>query len=135
MSREIKFRAYDKWRGEYLSAGQIYLSIEPGARPAPGKQYLDEISRPNAHAERFVIEQFTSLVDKNGREIYEGDIIKTDFDADNAIVVRFVRGAFAFLWNDSLDDELPTSAPTQEWAIVAGNIHDNPDLLAKGGGE
>lgn len=74
--------------------------------------------------------QFTGLLDKNGKEIYEGDILKA---SDVGLLeVRFVRGVFAFLWNGNLDDEFPTGSPTHEWAEVIGNIHDNPELL-KGG--
>ena len=74
------------------------------------------------------IGQFTSLYDKNGKEIYEGDILKVQ-GTDEKIEVRFVRGVFAFLWNGDLDNEAPINAPTQEWAEVIGNIHDNPTLL------
>ena len=74
------------------------------------------------------IGQFTSLYDKNGKEIYEGDILKVQ-GTDEKIEVRFVRGVFAFLWNGDLEEEAPINAPTQEWAEVIGNIHDNPKLL------
>lgn len=75
------------------------------------------------------IGQFTGLYDKNGKEIYEGDILAFDDYSNDVIEVRFVRGVFAFLWNGSLDDECTTTAPTREWANVIGNIYDNPKLL------
>ena len=79
------------------------------------------------HVDPDTIGQFTSLYDKNGKEIYEGDILKA---GDSGLLeVRFVRGVFAFLWNGNLDDEFPTGSPTHEWAEVIGNIHDNPELL------
>lgn len=78
------------------------------------------------------IGQFTSLYDKNGKEIYEGDILafhNSYVDFNDVIEVRFVRGVFAFLWNGNLEDECPINAPTHEWANVIGNIHDNPELI------
>ena len=84
-----------------------------------------------ARMERVKIEtigQYTSLRDKFGKDIYEGDILKVG-DVKTLIEVRYVRGIFAFLWNGNLDDEFPCNAPTQEWAEVIGNIYDNPELI------
>ena len=75
------------------------------------------------------IGQFTGLYDKDGKEIYEGDIL--DFNG-LTVEVRFVRGAFAFLVNGYLDDELYGDCRTDLFAKVIGNVYENPELL-KGG--
>ena len=73
--------------------------------------------------------QFIGLYDCNGKEIYEGDIL--DFNG-LTVEVRFVRGAFAFLVNGYLDDELYGDCRTDLFAKVIGNVYENPELL-KGG--
>jgi len=76
--------------------------------------------------------QCTCLRDINGKEIYEGDILAVNHaDEKSYLEVRFVRGVFAFLWNGDLDDEFPCNAPTQEWAEIVGNIHDNPKMIKR----
>ena len=120
--REIKFRAQDiasnKWLyGDLRHHKDDVCIFEQGGNK--GEQ-----------VKRETVGQFTSLYDKFGKPIYEGDILKAG-EEKTLIEVRFVRGVFAFLWNGDLDEEFPCNAPTQEWADVIGNIHDNPTLIRK----
>lgn len=126
--RTIKFRGKDVETGEWIYGDLIqrlgfYPAILTKYPTVEGKVGYAEMA-----VNKETIGQFTSLYDKNKKEIYEGDIIKVQ-DIPDRIEVRFVRGVFAFLWNGNLDDEAPINTPTQEWAEVIGNIHDNPKLL------
>jgi uncharacterized phage protein (TIGR01671 family) len=73
--------------------------------------------------------QFTGLRDKNGKEIFESDIVKTDDKIIGYIV--FQNGAFH--WTDGAghwDMEKCTEKTIKKclWAEVIGNIYENPEL-------
>lgn len=126
--RIIRFRGKDIQTGEWVKGDLIqrlgfYPAILTTYPTVEGK-----VGYTESAANQETIGQFTGLYDKNKREIYEGDILEVQ-GMQEKIEVRFVRGVFAFLWNGDLDKETPINAPTQEWAEVVGNIHDNPELL------
>lgn len=79
------------------------------------------------------IGQFTGLHDKNGREIYEGDIIKyKDSRGKHIEKVIFDKGCFyAGIHNGSSTRVAPKLINTRISEVI-GNIYDNPELL---GGE
>lgn len=136
MSREIKFRAWDKGRREFLSGGQILLSIEKGRNPQNGF-YLDIFDEryKDKYKDRFVLQQYTGLKDKNGKEIYEGDIVAfTDtYSTDNGYAEMDCIGVVG--WEDEeLCFYVTERLSAESWevlqeCVVIGNIFDNPELL------
>lgn len=141
--REILFRAYDKGRKEYLSDGYLFIAINKSRNPNKSEIYLDEISNADKYTERFVIEQYTGLTDKNGTKIFEGDIVKAD---DYIFVVKFGKcggvantgnygymGFYLEAFSEStrlhakygLRDDICYFTDIE----VIGNVHDNSELF------
>ena len=120
--RPIKFRGKDRRTGKWFY-GNLYV------KDIYGRTHICTPERGCFDIDPGTVGQFIGLYVKDGKEIYEGDIL--DF---NGIIVeiRFVRGVFAFLVNGDLDEELCGDCRTDLFAKVIGNVYENPDIL-KGG--
>lgn len=125
MSREIKFRAWDK-KKKRMTYSNNWSSLNFRTN---GDMFRFMIGKDdyNLIDYQMIVEQFTGLVDKNGVEIYEGDIVS------NLIGEVFIvgYGAPSFWLYRNLDDEVDVERfnnhiDTEE---VIGNIHENPELL------
>lgn len=95
---------------------------------ADDENYTKILKRNNYDPEDWIFQQFTGLLDKNGKEIYEGDIVKTSYTIYPIQSVEFSGGMFK-LSNLCLDDT-PLYYDADSCEII-GNIFENPGLLEK----
>ena len=77
----------------------------------------------------WTFEQYTGLKDKNGKEIYEGDIVKYAWTRCNYVVVYRKYDASFVLENDDREETICFQYDQTADYEVIGNIHENPKLL------
>lgn len=128
MNREIKFRAWHKDLKKMFKIGQITLekgtwNFEPNDR--------DFIGMSIPYQPSFVLMQYTGLHDKNGKEIYEGDILKGTFYGFPMPEYDYV---FQIYWDEKEKGFMASYFEPSECEVI-GNIYDNPELLEKGAEE
>lgn len=139
MKRKIKFRGKDIETGEWICGDLIqrigYMPSIIYAYEHNGKICYGEFA-----VKRETFGQFTGLLDKNGKEIYEGDIIGChNPDIKHLIFYNEKQGRFMAALNGDIDNDFVgvCGLDDSRWNAskeVIGNIHDNPELL-KGGAE
>lgn len=153
MEREIKFRAWntDKRRMSYQDGTNmqpLILRID-GALALLDKDSNDQYQYTykdnlfitdeeggNYHSEGFILMQYTGLKDKNGKEIYEGDILLGRFVLDEVEDHIFLSLTEEEKKTQSImfvveDIFYPYTNQIPEDLEVVGNTYENPELLSK----
>lgn len=119
MNRVIKFRAWDT-----ITKTMDY----EGGQLEPTWILHNRIYEP--YSDAHILMQFTGLLDKNGKEIYEGDIVIISLDRP--------QGNFQVLWGDAdghwccenkFYSNYPLGLCLPTYREVIGNIYSNPELL------
>lgn len=107
MRDRMRFRVWDKENKKYISdAGNLRVMT------------LAEIEE----SDKYDLEQCTGLKDRNGKLIYEGDILKTSYPRTEFYSVNF--------WEDGYyDNNCNEFYVRNRLSIVVGNIHENSKLL------
>lgn len=130
--REIKFRGKAKLDGKWWFGNLV-------PKDTRGRT---QINNPE-HGGCFDIDpntigQFTGLKDSIGKEIYEGDIIRS-FDSKGEPIIHYIQyddeeAGFVAVLKGSAKGDFGYGRCYQQWITncekeVIGNIHDNPELL------
>lgn len=130
----LRFRAWDSWRKRMSIVDRIYIDTK-------GVRLYDDFGEYWRDFSEIELMQSTGLFDKNGQEIFEGDIIDTtDYEGGLSSVghpfVKVECDKYGFV----VTGDFPGSPITlkefehgRKFAgvevTIAGNIYENPDLL------
>ena len=140
--REIKFRAWDKKHNIMVTKENVLKTIDTieddymcgfydkdewwPAYPILG---IFEYFQDCVNDDDLIVEQYTGLRDKRGKDIYENDIILLSNNRKS--LVTFERGAFCLsIDNTPIVDFTGMDIDDLDWCEVIGNIHENPELIS-----
>ena len=127
MSREIKFKYIwsNPTKTNFLSKIFTLDEIESG------EQFMVLENEPLLkNYRRVAILQWTGLKDKNGREIYEGDVV---FSESNQYYKQdeIIWDCFGMGWDIGKKDSWKLRSPMSSKTEIIGNIYENPELITE----
>ena len=119
MSREIKFRAWDKRHNSMEYINDLYWFEENGIH--------------DFNDDNYVFMQNTGLKDKNGKEIYDSDIVKVTWGSGKIVFyeVKYCESLGYHYLRDTKnkeDDDIICIYDYSQMDVI-GNVFDNPELL------
>lgn len=116
--RTIKFRGKRLDNSEWVYGDLHIYTLRPHIHSdfVGGKAFIN----PDT------VGQFTGLLDKNGKEIYEGDVVDFDNYLQGRSIVKFADGNFRV---SAINYETIFTFSVSRHTCVIGNIHDNPELM------
>ena len=128
--REIKFRAWDNKRKEWCKDIDNQLFVNPKVK---GKYFYIHDHSYTGY-EEMLISQHTGLKDKNGKEIFEGDILEIDGGGERtAICPVFFRDGCFVIRNIAPKGKYTELRYYVDMSFcrceIIGNIYENPELL------
>lgn len=129
--REIKFRVWDRTDNRMWTAIQLDWVSDSEALRCWVQKGQSSDHGVWLDADEFALLQFTGLKDKNGVEIYQGDLMRYYKDVF-VVIFQEMNAAFemAYVSESGVSMHTFRSLSVAKFCEVVGNIYENPELLA-----
>lgn len=129
-AREILFRGKRIDNGEWVEGYFVNLWLMHYQKHQP---IITDNNAVSYDVDPSTVSQYTGLTDKNGKKIFEGDIVKTDkfSEPNKQYIIKYDLQFGAFIGQDRYNLYFVTFDGDSGEFEVIGNIHDNPELLKR----
>ena len=114
-----KFRAWDNWRKKMSVVDRIYIDTK-------GVRLYDDFGEYWRDFRDVGLMQSTGLKDKNGKEIFEGDVVSIDTDEFDLLFVKYESGIYWLMDDEECVEHL---SDYYKYVSIVGNIYENPEFL------
>ncbi|EJM2461276.1 hypothetical protein GT368_10565 [Staphylococcus pseudintermedius] len=123
-----KFRVWDKRKNEMYNLDELTIQIN-------GARIIVAVASSLHQIFNYEIMQSTGLKDKNGKEIYEGDIVSFKYPYDKRmksignVVWRKDKACFGINMEETTEQYELYKVTAEQYLTIIGNIYEKPDLL------
>ena len=151
MNREIKFRAWDNYSKSFINDDEYLIGLDGKFYRMDFYSGIENYEDGNLiwnELDNITLSQFTGLLDKNGKEIYEGDIVEyierlPIFPEKRLSLVQFIGGNVDYANNFLISPFVNIGSFNYETNCITGtlnnpkesivieNIYQNPELLTE----
>jgi uncharacterized phage protein (TIGR01671 family) len=135
MNNRFKFRAWDKIKKRFYNGTNLNLNDYEEVYSDPAGIFFTGLHFLQKDENQYIIQQYTGLNDKHGKEIYEGDIVQYNQNSsyDNMdFIAKWSDDKLGFIFQSNSGDELLNQTPHLnrfKHLEVVGNIFENSELL------
>ena len=125
--REIKFRGKSVANDKWVYGGIVHYANHYGF--TVDKWFITDDEGDNDEVRNNTIGQYTGLKDRDGTEIYEGDIVAINKELLGCYVIKYDENHAKFGMYINGYEQAGFNKVTMKAYEVIGNIYDNPELL------
>jgi uncharacterized phage protein (TIGR01671 family) len=135
MNREIKFRAWDTVLKIMVPSFDNWIDFDGNYWTTPDVTH-DTTNTEIVRGHNYILMQFTGLTDKNGKEIYEGDLLKLksiNYPHYEPYIWEVYYSPESMMFRFRNNVPYPRNCDSDIWGLhdfeVIGNIYQNPELI------
>ena len=119
-----KFRAWHNELGRMMSISDMWFNVDSLGEIGLNDTIMNDYI--TVSPDEIELMQSTGLKDKNGQEIFEGDIVSIDTDEFDLLFVKYEAGIYWLMDDEECVEHL---SDYYKYVSIVGNIYENPELL------